>query len=208
MTRVKTFINNSFIGGILILLPLAILAVVFHWMFTTITDLIQPFTDLVISSFSLPEVIGDALVIIFMALLCFVVGSLVSTSLGRYIHQYFDRYFSRMAPGYRIIKDIVNQFFGDNDDSPFMNGVVARVQLFGQDVATTATALVTSVHPDGSYTVFVPTGPNPTSGMIYHLPKECVELFPEINVDAMLKTVISCGAGSSDLFKEKSKSVN
>jgi len=46
----------------------------------------------------------------------------------------------------------------------------------------------------------VPTGPNPTSGMIYHLPAEQVEILPNIKVDSAMRTVISCGAGSDELF--------
>ncbi|MCK4745674.1 MAG: hypothetical protein KAT15_01495, partial [Bacteroidales bacterium] len=48
-------------------------------------------------------------------------------------------------------------------------------------------------------TVFVPTGPNPTSGNIYHLAREKV-LFTKTSVDNGMKSIISCGAGSSEIF--------
>ncbi|WP_240554901.1 hypothetical protein [Oceanicoccus sagamiensis] len=70
-------------------------------------------------------------------------------------------------------------------------------------MATEATVIVTSTHDNGWYTVFVPTGPNPTSGMIYHLPPEQVELLPNIKVDEALRTIIACGAGSDELFKKQ-----
>ena len=50
-------------------------------------------------------------------------------------------------------------------------------------------------------TVFVPTGPNPTSGNIYHVSREQV-LFTGISVDNGMKTIISCGAGSTEIFSK------
>jgi uncharacterized membrane protein len=200
MSRIKSFVMRSLIGGGLVILPIAILVLFFRWVFHTVTDVIQPFTDLLTAYLNLPEVVGDALVIASIALVCFVVGTIVSTSAGKLMHQYFDKYFVRLAPGYRMVKEIVHQFFGGKGDSPFSKGIVARVKLFGPDIETSATAIVTSIHADGRYTVFVPTGPNPTSGMIYHVSAECVELHPEINIDSMLRTVIACGAGSAGLF--------
>jgi uncharacterized membrane protein len=100
-----------------------------------------------------------------------------------------------------MVKDIVNQFMGDKSNSPFRKGAVARVRIFGGTVETSVTAIVTSQHDDGTYTVFVPTGPNPTSGFIYHVPAEYVELRPEIKIESAMRTVIACGAGSDKLFK-------
>ncbi len=48
-------------------------------------------------------------------------------------------------------------------------------------------------------TVFVPTGPNPTSGNIYHVNRDQV-LFTNTSVDNGMKTIISCGAGSTEIF--------
>ena len=47
--------------------------------------------------------------------------------------------------------------------------------------------------------VFVPTGPNPTSGNIYHLQKDRVTR-TSATVDVGMKTIISCGAGSAEVF--------
>jgi uncharacterized membrane protein len=77
---------------------------------------------------------------------------------------------------------------------------VAKARLFGADIPTEATCIVTSHHDNGWFTVFIPTGPNPTSGLIYHLPAEQVELLPTIKVDEALRSIIACGAGSGALY--------
>jgi len=61
------------------------------------------------------------------------------------------------------------------------------------------TAFVTDIHSDGQYSVFVPTGPNPMSGNIYHLDEEYVHLV-NTPVSEAMRSIISCGAGSASLF--------
>jgi len=201
------------------LLPVTILTVALNWFFHMVTDLIQPLTNLLIQSNSVSsvvpetvsefilgdveELLGDILVMFLIALCCFVVGSLVSTSVGRWMHGHFDKYLVHIAPGYKLIKEIVSQFFGDQANSPFSNGETARVKIFGVNSETTVTAIVTSRHEDGCFTVFVPTGPNPTSGNMYHLPPEQVKLYPNVKVEDVMRTIIACGAGSGELFQSK-----
>ena len=77
---------------------------------------------------------------------------------------------------------------------------MARVHIFGRDCPTTVTSIVTARHADGSYTIFMPTGPNPTSGNIYHVPGDLVELFPDVSLEKTMRSIIACGAGSDKLF--------
>lgn len=202
MPKTKAFIKRSLIGGLLVILPIAVLVFFFRWIFNLIRELLTPLSDLLIKSYGTHHLVADLLAVILILLICFVVGTIVSTSLGKWLHERFDRYLVRLAPGYRMIKEIINQFLGDKADSPFASGQVARVKLFGGDIDTSVTALVTSQHPDGNYTIFIPTGPNPTSGMIYHVTADQVELMPDIKVDSAMRTIISCGAGSSELFRD------
>lgn len=207
MKKLKMIIRQSIIGGVLVLLPITIIVIVFRWAYYFITDLIEPLTEYVKVDHGLPAYAADISVIVFIFILCFVVGTIVSTSVGRYLHGHFDKYLVRLAPGYRLIKEIVGQVFG-TENSPFAKGEVVRVKLFGETCETTVTALVTSRHSDGTITIFMPTGPNPTSGNIYHVPEKLVTFHPEISVEAMMKSIIACGAGSDKLFSQSPNSPN
>ncbi|MCP5214086.1 MAG: DUF502 domain-containing protein [Pseudomonadales bacterium] len=200
MPKIKAFIKRSLIGGVLVILPIAILVFFFRWIFDLVTELLTPLSDLLIKSYGMPHLAADLLAVLIIILLCFVLGTIISTGVGKWAHDRFDSYLAKLAPGYRMIKEIINQFFGDNDDSPFKSGQVARVRLFGKAIETSVTALVTSQHTDGTFSIFIPTGPNPTSGMIYHVAPDLVELLPNIKVDSAMRTIISCGAGSNELF--------
>jgi len=208
MNKLKSFLTQSFIGGVLILLPVTLLFIAFRWAFQLIGDLIQPLADPILSKTSAPEFIVDIIIIVLIIVVCFVIGSITSTSIGGWIQRQFEGTLTKLAPGYNLIRAIVHQIIGDKSGSPFTRGDVARANIFGPDCPTQVTAIVTSHHNNGWYTLFVPTGPNPTSGMIYHLPPESVELLPHIKVDEALRTIIACGAGSGDLFAENERQLN
>ena len=203
MKRINHFIKQSVIGGLLVISPAVILFFAIRWAFFTVAEIIQPLATPIARNTNAPEAVVDLLVIMLILFGCFIVGNIVSTGAGKWLHARLDRMLTKFAPGYNLIRDIIHQFLGSNANSPFSRGEVARAQLFGPDIATQATVIVTSTHDDGWYSVFVPTGPNPTSGLIYHLPPDQVELLPNIKVDEALRTIIACGAGSGELFKKQ-----
>lgn len=205
MSGLNHFVRQSFIGGLLVVLPITILLVVFRWVFTSVEKIIAPLSLPLAQRVDAPEVLIDLLVIGMIMLGCFLIGTLASTGVGKWLHARFDSSLAKLAPGYNLVRDIIHQLFGDNANSPFKQGDVARVRLFGPDVSTETTAIITSQHDNGWYTVFVATGPNPTSGLIYHLPPNQVEILKGVKVDEALKTIIACGAGSGELFS-RSKS--
>ena len=194
----KEFAKKTLLGGVVILLPVALLVMGLRWLFKLVTDLIQPLTNLVTKGIGMPEIFADILVLAGMAGLFFVVGWFVSTAGGAWFHSKFDGRLAKYAPGYQMMKDIVGQFLGDASKSPFANGEVALVRLFSNE--TEVTAIITSKHDSGRYSVFMPTGPNPTSGNIYHVTAEQVTLCPHITVSDAMRTIIACGAGTGDLL--------
>jgi len=197
----KNFIKTSLLGGLVVMLPITILGFFFKWLFRLVTDLIQPLTDYASRLYPFPEIVADMLVIVIILLSCFFIGVVVSTKLGNFLHQTFDDVLQKLAPGYRMVKEVVVQLLGSSENSPFRNGMVARVKIFGIDSPTEVTALVVDRSDPDIFTVFVPTGPNPTSGNIFHVNKEQVTLYPDIKLDSTMRTVIACGAGSGELFK-------
>jgi uncharacterized membrane protein len=130
--------------------------------------------------------------VVAVLLFFFIIGLIVRTRLFRFLNRAEDRYLLKI-PGYKLAKETVQQFFGKNRS--FFKEVVL-VDIFNTG------ALMTGFITDDQgeiISVFVPTGPNPTSGNIYHLNKERV-LRTTAPVDLGMKTIISCGAGSAEVF--------
>jgi uncharacterized membrane protein len=141
------------------------------------------------------EIVADTLVIIIILTMCFIIGVIIRTTLGKFLFSSIESRLLKAAPGYTLIKETVLQVLG-NKKAPYSS--VALVQVFGN--STLMTAFVTDEHPDGSCSVFVPTGPNPTSGNIYHLEGKYVHPV-NVPVEEAMRSIISCGAGSSRLIE-------
>jgi uncharacterized membrane protein len=199
LKRTKNFFRTTLLGGIIVILPTIILVFAFKWLFGMVGSGIKPLTDLVANNIDLPdrydELIATLIVLSVIVLGCFFVGLFVRTRMGKYIYSGFEGTVLSKAPGYKMVKETVNQFLGKKE-SPFSS--VALVQIFEND--TKVTAFITDRHDDGTITVFVPTGPNPTSGFIYHLNEQYVHPV-DVSVEDAMRSVISCGLGSEALVK-------
>ena len=201
MKRISSFFKTSLIGGLVVILPIAILLFVFKWLFNLVTDIIQPLTDLLITTSHLYEIVADIIVIAIIIISCFLVGVFVTTTLGKFMYRHLENRILRIFPGYSLVKETILQFIG-NKKSPF--STVALVQAFGNE--TLVTAFITDTHDDGSYTVFIPTGPNPTSGNICHLKSEYVHIV-DVSVEDTMRSIISCGSGSTKLINSYSQKI-
>ena len=193
--RIQKFLWTTLIGGVVALAPLTLIILLFRWVINMIGRNLTPVVDRLLQNPDPNPFIKFFLyVLTFTAILLFffIIGIIVRTRLWVFINKAEDRYLLKV-PGYKIVKETVQQFFGKNKS--FFKEVVL-VDIFNSG------ALMTGFITDDQgeiVTVFVPTGPNPTSGNIYHLPKEKV-LKTNASVDNGMKTIISCGAGSEEVF--------
>ena len=197
MKRLRSFLKTSLLGGLVVILPVTILVSVSLWLFGLITNWIQPLSDALRSYSEYNELIADFIAISLIIITCFFVGVLVRTRLGGFLFRTIENRTLKLVPGYSMIKDTVLQIFGNRDASPFSS--VALAQVYGND--TLATVFITDKHADGSFTVFMPTGPNPTSGLIFHLKGEYVHSV-NIPVQDAMRSIISCGAGTHRLVQQ------
>lgn len=199
LTRTKNFFRTTLLGGVIVILPAIILILAFNWLFGIVGTAIEPLTDMAEQQLPLGDYnkyVAPVIVISVIILACFFFGLFVRTKLGQMIYSAFENSFLSKAPGYKMIKETVNQLLGKKT-SPFSS--VALVNIYGND--TLMTAFITDRHENGMVTVFVPTGPNPTSGFIYHVKEASVHPVP-VTVENAMRSVISCGAGSENLIAQ------
>ncbi|EKD50920.1 MAG: hypothetical protein ACD_62C00395G0010 [uncultured bacterium] len=195
MNRFKSFIKSTIIGGITVILPIALLVMIFKWLFKITTNLIQPLTNFFTKKVPMQEFLGDAIVIAIILFVCFVVGAVIRTKVGRFLHLSLEENLLKFAPGYNMIKETILQFLGKSKP-PFSQ--VCLVQIF--ENSTMCTGLIAATHENGYYTVFTPTGPNPTTGIIYHVKKEFVHIV-DVPIETAVRTFISCGVGSERVMR-------
>ncbi len=198
MIRIKRFIRTTILGGVIVILPIALTFFFLRWVFNFATGLIEPVTRMLMEQSKLQKFVAESIVIAFIVLVCFLVGLVVKTRFGRFLYQTFENKILEIAPGYNLFKETIKQLLG-RDRAPFSR--VALVQVFGPASNTMMTGFVTDEHPDGYCTVFVPSGLTPTAGLIYHVEKQYVHIV-DASVEDTMRIVISCGMGSQKLLED------
>jgi uncharacterized membrane protein len=192
MTRLKSFVLTTVLGGLMVILPATIVMAVFNWLFVSVANLIQPLTNLLMARSQMREFVATVAVLVLMLAFCFLVGLAVRTGVGHWINLQIENALLKKIPGYSLVKETLSQFLGPSKQSPFSS--VALVQIFENQT------LATERHEDGRYSVFVPTGPNPTSGQIFHLKPEFVHPV-DVKVEDAMRSIIACGSGSKCLVE-------
>jgi len=193
--RVQNFLRTTLIGGVVALAPLTLIVLLFRWVINVIGRSLTPLVEAILQDPDPNPYVKFAIYLLsFTAILIFffLIGLVVRTRLSRFLNRAEDRYLLKI-PGYKLAKETVQQFFGKNRS--FFKEVVL-VDIFNSGALMTG--FITDDQGD-IISVFVPTGPNPTSGNIYHLQKERVTR-TTASVDVGMKTIISCGAGSAEVF--------
>ncbi|MBI2379908.1 MAG: DUF502 domain-containing protein [Gammaproteobacteria bacterium] len=189
------FARTALFGGLAVLLPVLILAFLLNWLFRATRAQIRPLTEMLAAQSHVQGLVADALVIVSLVVFCFLLGLVVQTRLGAWLHTGLETWLFARVPGYQLVKDTVAQFIGRDRASPFQ--AVCLLRPFGE---AWMTGFITARHADGRVTVFVPNAPLPTTGLVFHVAAADIQELPGIGVEQAMRTVMACGAGSQSLI--------
>lgn len=194
--KIKQFVNTTLLGGLTVVLPFTLLVVVIRFLFNLILSLITPIKNLLPFSDGVKGWLIDISALGGIILIFFLIGLVVRTSLGKELWNYFEKKFLLHLPFYSILRDTVQQFFGQ--------GKVPFSKVVSVDVFNTGTKMIGFVSAEtaeggGMYSIFVPTGPNPTNGFIFLMEKEQVT-FLDIKSEEAMRMIIGVGTGSEKLL--------
>ena len=196
--RAKKFLLTTLLGGVAALLPLGLIIILFRWIIVLIEKYLNPLVLLLKPESKISTIIIYAILVVGIILIFFLIGLFIRTRFGNWLARHIENVYLIKIPGYKTARDIVRQFFG-RKRTTFSE--VVFVDIYGNDALLTG--FVTDTN--GEYiTVFVPTAPNPTSGFVFHVPRNKVYK-SNTQFDVTVKSIISCGAGSSTIFANKMK---
>ncbi len=191
----KEFIQMAILGGFFIILPIILLAFFAIWIGDFLIDIFRPLSLTYNEIFGFNIYVCHILSFVSFLGICFCLGLIVKTKLGNYVYSLFEKLLKKF-PGYALINDILNQFVKERKSF----SKVVLVDKFSNKVYETG--FVTDEYIIDNivyYVVFIPTGPNPTTGLIYHINKN--QVVKESNkIDKAMKSIISCGAGTSNIW--------
>ena len=191
------FVISTTLGGMLLLVPLAMLGVVLYFAYDVLVQLAQmtglnlPFSDVV------DGLIIGVSALAAVVLLCFMIGLALRTGIGRAVEERLDQLLEKYLPVLGMLRNLVMQIAGSQEDVQKLKP--AEVQLHGGE--SRQYALVVEELPDGRAVVFVPTVPAATIGQIYVLPMAAVTVL-DTPVQELLNAVTQWGAGASLIYRE------
>ncbi len=185
-------LKRIFTTGLLALLPLAITAYVFYLVYSfldnLIGDLIQAIFD-----FRIPGIGFAAALLLIM-----VVGFIASNIIGKKLVGFSDTIFQRLplARGiYSSARQIIDAFTVQGKNA-FQKVVLLEyprkgLYVLGFVTGSSKGEIQGKTHEE-TLSIFIPTTPNPTSGMLILAPRhEVIEL--EMSIEEGLKVIVSGG---------------
>lgn len=199
MKRLKNFFITTLIGGLVIILPIAIFILIVNLFIRFVNNMLRPLANLLNATQVMSDIVVNLLAFAIVIAFCFMVGLFIRTRAGKNIWQYIEMTWLAKLPFYNGIKETVQQFSGAKK-MPFKD--VVLVDPFGN--GTKMTGFITDEHDNGLVTVFVPTAPNPTNGFVFHLESHLIERV-DTEPDEAIRSIIGIGVGSSEALNFNKK---
>jgi uncharacterized membrane protein len=199
LKKIGTSIRNNILVGLVLVTPIAVTGFIINLLFKFATNFLPR---------ALKES-SDALFFRFLALMSvlvalYLIGLLVRNFAGRKLYRFGDRLLTRIPIINRIYVSVrqVSEALVAQSDTLFKEVVLVEYPRLGLYSLGFITAAVPSsvgeiLRPKGSMgefvTIFIPTTPNPTSGL-FILVKRADTIPLSISITDAMKLVISAGA--------------
>ena len=186
MKFVRELAVNAVIGGLLVILPLYLAALLLLKAMQTLVAVVRPVAAL------LPDWLPaqNLLALLLLLLICFGVGVLVRTHVGGAIRDRLQALFGRL-PGYTLFRSMTKRLAGKTDENVWTPALVEIEDAL-------VPGFIIEEHDDGRLTVFVPSVPTPLAGAVYVLDRSRVHVV-DVPFTQALKTFSQWGAGSKEL---------
>lgn len=189
MRALAEFTKTTLIGGVLIILPIYLSALLLMKALAGVIGLVSPITHGLPKTMQFPEVIA----ILLMITVCFVSGIALRTGPGLRAKNVLERTLLEKIPGYTLIRGLAGRIVGKDDEQAF---TVVLVEI--EDALVPA--FLVEDCGEGLCTVFVPSVPTPAAGTIYIIAKSRVHPV-DVPFTQAVGVISKWGAGSSGLLE-------
>ena len=183
----REFVMSTLVGGVFVVVPVYLAVLLLLKGMKSAATLVRPVAVLVPDWLPAENLLSLVLVL----LLCFVVGAAVRTRRGRAARERLEVVFFERLPGYGLLRSLTQRVAGDSEESTW-KPALAEIE------DALAPAFIIEEHPDGRFTVFVPSIPTPLAGAVYVLGRERVHLL-DVPFTQAIRSVSRWGSGTKDL---------
>ena len=187
MKHLRDFFLSSIVGGLLILAPIYLSALLLLKAMKAVAGIVRPIAKLLPEWFPAERVLSLVLVLV----VCFLIGAAVRTPRGRAVRERVEKSLFERIPGYALFRSLTQQLAGSHEEQVW-KPCLAEIE------EALVPAFIIEEFDDGRSTVFVPAAPTPFSGSIYILTPERVHPV-EVPFTHAIKSLSRWGSGSKEL---------
>ena len=164
MKNLVTFFKTTVIGGLVVILPLAIIVIVAGDAVNSLIVATKPLTEDLPFGPLVNALLALLLVVAGIIAICFSAGFLLSTLWGRAIKAWLETKLFERIPMYKTLRGLTQKFAGiESADFP-----VVEADLFNSE--NRVLGVLVDTLPDKRHVVYVPSSPMVTVGQVYILP--------------------------------------
>jgi uncharacterized membrane protein len=183
----RDFVVNAVVGGLLVIVPIYLMVLLLLKAMQTAADIVRPVAMLIPDW--LP--VENLLSLLVVLTTCFVVGVVVRTPTGRAVRERMERAFFGRLPFYPMLRSLTQRLAGTTNENAWTPALVEIEDAL-------VPAFIIEEHPDGRFTVFVPSVPTPLAGAVYILTRARVHPI-DVPFTQAIHAISRWGAGSMDL---------
>ena len=164
MKNILNFLKTTLIGGLVVIVPLAIAFAVLAQIFVVINGLNAKLAGMFPYELLNKPIVLAILGVIGVALICFITGLILLTGIGERLLMGLNNALAKKIPMYGLVRTITTRFTGmkDGDFAP------VEIDLYGS--ATRSLGFLIEKLPDARVTVYIPSVPALTVGQIFIVP--------------------------------------
>ena len=202
MSEQVTHFRNTFLAGLLTLVPIAVTIYVANWIFNLLTGrTAELLKRLGYELFDIaPEFVVRLLALVMTVAIIWLVGLVARNMLGKRVIQFAENLFQRvpmLGSVYTTVKQIGQALFSSPDTAMFRK--VALIEYPKENsyalgfITADAYAECNDAVGEDMVSIFLPTTPNPTSGYLLFIPRKQVSIL-KLSVPEAMRLIISAGA--------------
>jgi len=190
MRALVEFVKTTVIGGLLIVVPAYLTVILLVKALGGMMALLGPIVALLPAGL---HRFAQVVAVVLVVLVCFVLGLVARTGLGRRAIGAFERRVLERMPGFAMLRSVVRRVSGTSDDALFQPVLVEIEE------ALTPAFIVEEIDTD-RFVVLVPSVPTPAAGSLYILPRARVH-WVDVPVTEAIAAITRWGAGTGKLVK-------
>jgi uncharacterized membrane protein len=193
MKFAREFLANVFVGGLLVVLPIYLAALVLLKGMQSVAALVRPLTALLPAWLPAQHLLSLVLVLV----VCCLIGIAVRTRVGRVLRERMEKSLFERVPGYALFRSLTQRLAGEDRENAWKPALVEIEEAL-------VPAFIIEEFEDGRFTVFVPSVPTPLAGAVYILSRERVHPL-DVPFTQAISSISRWGSGSKGLVAAMTK---